>query len=397
MYPIPNLATHDHIMIEATNGVTHQKSRPLRRHELLTALGHEKHKHEWMGHDKWTATYNRLRRTTPRQTWEKIVATLHSLELETRTKQRKALTGTDEQTTAKRTMIAKVINRWTTLPEPTEEDWRYAVATDHDLSRIKLTLEQNQQLLKAALHEKRYFGEWTKGKLEVEKGIVYQYEEPKATKIRQLRRRVVPKRLRDTIITAYHATPMAGHTGYYKTYWRIAAQFYWPGMSSDVRAAVTECGHCQAANVTGHENQQILSGLLVDEPFDIISIDVWHPGKTTMDTKKLGTERNQKAILTSTCNLTGFASLAFISVLESEVAARLVFSHFFIPNELLKVIVIDAGSEFKGMLIMMSEILGVQYYVAPPEDHNAISTERFHRYLNKVPRIHQADTQSYER
>jgi hypothetical protein len=65
-YPVPNLATHNQIMIEATNGVTHQKSRPLRRHELLTALGHETHTHDWTGHDDWTATYNRMRRTTPR-------------------------------------------------------------------------------------------------------------------------------------------------------------------------------------------------------------------------------------------------------------------------------------------------------------------------------------------
>jgi hypothetical protein len=75
----------------------------------------------------------------------------------------------------------------------------------------------------------------------------------------------------------------------------------------------------------------------------------------------------------------------------------LVFSHFFIPNGLPKMIVIDAGGEFKGMLITMCEILGVRYYpAAPEEDHNAISTESFHRYLNKVESIHQADTQSYE-
>jgi hypothetical protein len=183
---------------------------------------------------------------------------------------------------------------------------------------------------------------------------------------------------------AYHATPLVGHMGSYKTYLRIAARFYWPGMSKDVRAAVIQCGHCQAANVTGHENQEILTGHSVDEPFDIISIDVWHPRKTTTDNKRLGMERHQKVIITSTCNLTGFKSLAFISHLEAEVAARLVFSHFFIPNGLPKVIVIDAGGEFKGMLITMCEILGVRYYAAAPEDHNVISTEWFHRYLNKV-------------
>jgi hypothetical protein len=160
-------------------------------------------------------------------------------------------------------------------------------------------------------------------------------------------------------MTAYHAKPLAaGHTGYYKTFCRIAARFFWLGMSKDIRAAVLECGHCQAANVTGHENQQILAGQHhVDEPFDIISIDVWHPGKTTTDTQRLGSNRQQKAILASTCNLTGFASLAFISNLEAEMAARLVFSHFFILNVLPKVIVIDAGRELKGMMITMCKIL----------------------------------------
>jgi hypothetical protein len=119
-------------------------------------------------------------------------------------------------------------------------------------------------------------------------------------------------------------------------------------MSRDVRSAVLECGHCQAANVKGHENQQILAGQKVDEPFDIISIDVWHPGKTTTDTKRFGTDRHQKAILTSTCNLKGFASLVIISQLEAEIAARLIFSHLFITNWLPKVIVIDSGGEFKA-------------------------------------------------
>jgi hypothetical protein len=85
-----------------------------------------------------------------------------------------------------------------------------------------------------------------------------------------------------------------------------------------------------------------------------------------------------------------------MSTLEAEVAACLVFSHFFILNGLPKVIGINAGGEFKGMLITMCELLGVRYYAAAPEHHNAISTERFHRYLNKVERIHQANTQSHE-
>ena len=73
---------------------------------------------------------------------------------------------------------------------------------------------------------------------------------------------------------------MAGHVGFYKTYWRIAARYYWPTMYEDVKRAVTECGHCILGNNVSHQAQHILGSLSVDEPFDIIAIDIWIPGIT---------------------------------------------------------------------------------------------------------------------
>ena len=132
----------------------------------------------------------------------------------------------------------------------------------------------------------------------------------------------------------------------------------------------------------------------MDEPFDVISMDMWHPGTTLHNA---ATTKNQKATLTSLCNLAGFASLAFASQIDSDMMARLAFSHFFIPNGLPKLVIIDGGSEFKGVLIAMCDQLGISYYVAPPEAHNSILCERFHRHLNKVQRIGAADAQSYEK
>jgi hypothetical protein len=77
--------------------------------------------------------------------------------------------------------------------------------------------------------------------------------------------------------------------------------------------------------------------------------------------------------------------------------ARLAFSHSFTPNGLPKLVIIDGGSEFKGVLIEMCDQLSISYYVAPPEAHNSILCERFHRYLNKVQRIGAADAKSYEK
>jgi hypothetical protein len=76
--------------------------------------------------------------------------------------------------------------------------------------------------------------------------------------------------------------------------------------------------------------------------------------------------------------------------------ARLAFSHFFAPNGLPKLVIMDGGSEFKGVLITMCDQIGIQHCVAAPEAHNAILCECFHRCSNKVEKIGAADAQSYE-
>jgi hypothetical protein len=409
-HPGPNLTGKRHAIgdkafaIEATDGITRQKARPIRNHELLAAMGYDTDTTKALTNTdhEWRQVFDRLADTAPRHTWEPLFATLFLTETQLAEERVEALwTEREEQTPRAhdeldrtRTLVARVINRWTTLPVPTETTWQTATQHDHDLRIVLLALQTDTDLEKATLIKKQYHTEWKEGRLEHENGIVYQLEVPKATKIRQLRRKIVPTTLQATILAAYHATPLAGHTGVYKTYWRIAARYWWPGMSVDIRKAVLDCGFCRVANATSHGAQQIIGALSTDEPFDIISMDVWHPGTTT-PTAEGG--KFQKAVLTCLCNMTGFASLAFVSQFDSNMMARLAFSHFFVPNGLPKLVLIDEDSTFKGELMTICDILGVRYLVVAPEEHNAILCERFHRYLNKVQRIGVADAQSYEK
>jgi hypothetical protein len=57
----------------------------------------------------------------------------------------------------------------------------------------------------------------------------------------------------------------------------------------------------------------MIGALSMDEPFDVISMDVWCPGTTKTSTTK---KKNQKAMLMSLDNLTGFANLAFSSQIQ---------------------------------------------------------------------------------
>jgi hypothetical protein len=398
-------------VVEATDGITAHTARPIRNHELLAAMGYPPTTTQTLAaEDTWEQVYQRLTNTAPRHILEPLIAclwTAETQESEQRLEQQWSETNDQEDIdeiqrfeqgtygTAERSkcLLTRIVNRWTTLPIPTTQTWKEATNQDPDLTLIKAALEANHDLSKSRLDNKAYHKEWTEGKLELKEGVLYQLEVPKATRIRQLQRRVVPRSLRPTILAAYHATPLAGHTGFYKTYWRIAARYWWPGMSKDIREAVINCGHCRVANSTSHEAQQIIGALSTDEPFDIISMDIWHPGKTKTDSKY---HNVQKATLTCLCNTTGFASTAFVNQIDSDQITRLAFSHFFVPNGLPKLVIVDEGSEFKGVLVTVCETLGIQYYVAPPESHNAVLCERFHRYLNKVLRIGVADQQTYE-
>ena len=280
------------------------------------------------------------------------------------------------------------INRWTTIPLPTHKQWADATAEDPDLYRICEALKCDTVLQRHQVAKKAYFEAWDKGQLTFDEGLLHFTEEPKSIDVRQLLRRVVPRSLRHVVVTAFHATPLAGHVGIHKTYWRIAVRYWWPGMYSFVRDMVSSCAHCKLANATSHQSQQVLQALSCDGPFDVIALDVWSPGNVVNrygDTK----------VLTCLDTLTGFAGADILRTATSEEVAMRCFSAFFIPNGLPRLVIIDAGSENKGLLISMCTNLGVIFHVVAPEDHNGILCERFHRFLNKVQKIQAADTQSF--
>lgn len=55
-------------------------------------------------------------------------------------------------------------------------------------------------------------------------------------------RLVIPEaNMRQKLLTEFHSSPMAGHSGIHKTLARLAACFYWPGMYRDAKNFVLNC------------------------------------------------------------------------------------------------------------------------------------------------------------
>ena len=50
------------------------------------------------------------------------------------------------------------------------------------------------------------------------------------------------------LLKEFHDSIVGGHSGYFKTYKRIAALLYWEGMKKDIQRYVQECEVCQRNN-----------------------------------------------------------------------------------------------------------------------------------------------------
>ena len=57
----------------------------------------------------------------------------------------------------------------------------------------------------------------------------------------------VPKdhKLRIEIIKLHHDTPSAGHPGQWKTLELLTRNYWWPGITNQVKGYVAGCDHCQ--------------------------------------------------------------------------------------------------------------------------------------------------------
>ncbi len=275
------------------------------------------------------------------------------------------------------------------IPLPTDDEWRQATLEDHDLSRILDAFKNQRELLARELDNNEYALVIKNDRIEVTDGISYYFERSKASRLRQLRTKVVPASLRQVVIIACHSSPFAGHSGITRTLFRVQTRFWWPGLVRDITDGVRSCMHCNLANATSHENQSLLNTLACDVPFDVIFLDIWSPGSMP---DKYGTLK----VLTFIDCMTGFAMATFIN--QGKVDARTIadaaLTAFFGPVGLPRLIIVDADTIFAGEFKALFHILRIPVDPVSKENHKAVRNERFHRYLNKVQRINTADVGS---
>jgi len=79
---------------------------------------------------------------------------------------------------------------------------------------------------------------------------------------------------RDTVIHDNHDLTIAGHPGYAKTYSKIARNYYWPNMGSDIRKHVQQCDACQRTKPSNRPPAGKLRPLPIPQrPWNSIAMD----------------------------------------------------------------------------------------------------------------------------
>lgn len=77
-----------------------------------------------------------------------------------------------------------------------------------------------------------------------------------------------------TLLQEFHSTPQGGHSGFYKTYRRMAANIYWVGMKNTIQEFVRQCDICQRQKYMASSPGGLLQPLPIPEQiWEDISLD----------------------------------------------------------------------------------------------------------------------------
>ncbi len=143
----------------------------------------------------------------------------------------------------------------------------------------------------------------------------------------------VPKSLRVQVMSMIHNTlTESAHSGYHKSYNRLATTHYWPGMSRDLQKYVSTCDICQKSKPRRHGPVGLLQPIPIPtRPFEVVSMDF---------IPELPESSGYNNILVIVDKLTKYAIFVPCSTtINEENTARLFFEHiiakFGIPAQII--------------------------------------------------------------
>ena len=165
------------------------------------------------------------------------------------------------------------------------------------------------------------------------------------------------------------------HLGVQKTIWKVRLDYYWSGLTADVRRLVLSCLLCQQSKVTPVSQPKNNHHLYAGRPWQIVSLDIVGPFCVTPS--------GNKVILTVTDHFTRWSDAIPLPDGTAATVARAldekVFNYFGVPESIHT----DMGSNFESTLFAeCCKLWGCQKTRCSPYHPTSNSViERTHRTL----------------
>jgi len=154
----------------------------------------------------------------------------------------------------------------------------------------------------------------------------------------------LPRGLRHQVMTLVHAGIMSGHQGVHRTQVRITANFWWPGITSDVTRFCHSCDVCQRSISKGRIPKIPLGKMpIIDTPLKRVAIDL-------VGDIFPASSRGHCYILTVVDFATRYPEAVALRSISTTVVADALVSIFVrvgIPDEVLS----DQGAQFTSKLM----------------------------------------------
>jgi len=281
-------------------------------------------------------------------------------------------------------LMVRQVAAVTATDQPTSDiDWEEEQRNDPELSLVLRWIRDSEEpgdvlyLQSAAVKQL-----WRlKGQLELRNGILhYQWVDPSGVVRRSLL--VTPQRLRSEIIKTAHENVCSGHPGPEKTLHLIRQQYFWIGMSTDVKVHVQSCDKCHRNKKINYTPRSHLKKFHAGEPMERVHIDILGPLTET--------SAGNKYILVMVDQFTKWVELKALPEQSAETVARVFVEEFVCRMGCALEVFSDQGRNFESRLFqdMCSLLQMAKARTTPYRPSSNGQVERMNREILTKLRIH---------
>ena len=191
---------------------------------------------------------------------------------------------------------------------------------------------------------------------------------------------VVPLLLRPMLLTYFHDTALAGHLGAFKTFHKIAHNFWWPKMRNEIFQYVRKCHLCQRAKPAHNTQVGLHSSQPPTQPMERVYIDFVGPLTRT--------KRGHSAILAILDGFSKFVVFYPVRTISSQTVVECLERGYFPNYGIPQAVVTDNASVFRcKQFKQLCFKWAVSHYTTTPYYPQASLVERVNRNLKSALKV----------